>query len=155
MEENTMNSDPIPGSWESLMSDLDEIANEYRGNQWEVFEIHPGDITLRIENNEPKIKILVADNEFPNVTDIDDELGFDSYEVYRAEDGGEVYLILAIENQTDRTVLLVPAHYSKDEDVDVHQKSLREQKLTIVLHRLDEESPLEFEFTEPSLIFDG
>lgn len=152
MEEVRADNDSIPESWERVVSDLETMADEYGDAGWEVYEIHPGDVSFRVEEGRPKMKVLVADNEFPDVEGTGD-IGYDSYEVHRAVDGGIAYLIVTIKNPAEESVVLVPAHYSIDEDMDVRRRAIQNGTVTLVLHRLDERSPLEFECESPSLLF--
>jgi len=153
MEDVRADNESISDSWEQVMSDLEAIANEYEAEGWEVYEIHPGDVSLRQEGNQPRMELLVADNEFPDVGDTG-EIGYDYYEVHQAVDGGIAFLVVSIKNTIKESVIVVPAYYAIDEDMDVRQRALQDGSVTLVLHRLNERSPLEFECKQPSLLFD-
>jgi len=152
MEDVRADNDSIPDSWERVVSDLEVIADEYEDEGWEAYEIHPGDVSFRQEGGQPRMNVLVADNEFPNVEETGN-IGYDYYEVHRAVDGGIVYLIISIKNPTEKSVVVVPAYYAIDEHMDVRQRAIQNGSVTLVLHRLDERSPLEFECKQPSLLF--
>ena len=103
---------PLAGAtehWEAMLEDMAATAEEYRDRGWTALELVPGDVT--VDPDLPGFTVLLADNEFADLTDLLSE-GVDSYHVYRAFVAGVTFALVALEDTEAERVALVPLYYS-------------------------------------------
>jgi hypothetical protein len=104
---------PLVGAtehWEAMLEDAARTAEEYRERGWTALELQPGDVT--VDPDLPGFDVLLADNEFAEVTDLLGEAGVDSYRVYRGSAAGVMFAVVALEATAEERVALVPLYYS-------------------------------------------
>lgn len=104
---------PLAGAtehWETLLSDVAATAEEYRERGWTVLEPVPGDVT--VDPDLPGFSVLLADNEFEDVTELLGESGVDSYRVYLGSAAGVVFAAVALEDTEAERAVLVPLYYT-------------------------------------------
>ena len=104
---------PLVGAtehWEAMLEDAAATAEEYRERGWTALETRPGDVT--VDPDLPGFTVLLADNEFADLTDLLDESGVDNYRVYRGSAAGVMLAVVALEATPEERVALVPLYYS-------------------------------------------
>lgn len=107
---------PLVGAvehWEAMLEDAAATAEEYRERGWTALELEPGDVT--VDPDLPGFDVLLADNEFADVTDLLGESGVDSYRVYRGSAAGVMFALVAVEGTGTERVALVPLYYTHAE----------------------------------------
>jgi hypothetical protein len=104
---------PLVGAtehWEAMLDDMDATAEEYRERGWTALELRPGDVT--VDPDLPGFTVLLADNEFADLTDLLGESGVEDYRVYRGSAAGVMFAVVALEATPEERVALVPLYYS-------------------------------------------
>lgn len=139
--------------WERLIEDMEATAAEYREQGWSAVEIHPGDVsTFSGEQDRRGFELLPPDDEFNNAAAAFDECdGFEAGEVYRAVEGGVVYVLVVLEAPETKTALLLPAYYNHGQETDFVEMLESTDSVPIHVRPLDERRVLTFTYNEPSL----
>jgi hypothetical protein len=107
---------PLVGAaehWEAMLDDAAATAEEYRERDWRTLELEPGDVT--VDPDLPGFDVLLADNEFVDVTDLLGDSGVDGYRVYRGSAAGVVFALVAMADTGTERVALVPLYYTHAE----------------------------------------
>ena len=102
-------------SWrDRLLAAAEAEADRYGEEGWETLELHPGDVTLRPDDDGAAVlDVLVPDNEFERLGDRATE-DVDSYRVLRSTPAGVVALLIVLEGTDSRQATFVPAYYEPD-----------------------------------------
>lgn len=139
--------------WDHLLADAAAEAERYGEKGWETLELHPGDITLRPDDDgEAVLDALVPDNEFEQLADGATE-GVDSYRVFRSTPADVVALLVVLEATDQQHAMFVPGYFRPDD----HQagKTLRnaldDGVLTLRLRTLTDDR-VEVQLDEPELL---
>lgn len=134
--------------WDEIVSDMEATAAEYEQQGWDTLQLHPGDVAV-LPGETPEgdrvekfgIDVLVPDNEFE---DVEAMLGrgvaFDTYEVFKAEVAGMVYLLVAMEDTDEDAAMLYPAYYqvSDPDTTTLFDRAREEGVLYSFVRRLDD-----------------
>jgi hypothetical protein len=139
--------------WEEVLEDMEATAAEYRQEGWEVLEIHPGDVTVRPEGERIGLDVLVPDDEFDRLQSlVADDVTFDGYQVYRADQEGLVFVVVAMEDAGTETAVVYPAYYDthQPDTNDMLDHARQEGELRSYLRILQGEY-VEFALEDPSL----
>ena len=105
--------------WEDLLAELGVTAEQYRADDWETVELHPGDVTALSGQYGDRVgfDVLVPDDEYRALEAwFDAGLGVDDCEVYRTAVGDVVLLLVVVRDETDRRAVLYPAFYDLGDD---------------------------------------
>jgi hypothetical protein len=141
-------------SWrDHLLADAAAEAERYGEEGWETLELHPGDITLRPnDDGEAVLDVLVPDNEFDRLGDRATE-GVDSYQVFRSTPGGVVALLIVLEATDRRHATFVPAYYDLTDDQagNTLRNAIDDGVLTLRLRTLTDDR-VEVQLDEPGLL---
>jgi hypothetical protein len=98
------------------------------------------------------IELLAPDDEFDDLSTAYDEAdGFESAQVFRADPGGSIFLVIALENPGTETVALLPAYYSPVEHNEFVEMIRDEGEVRTHVRPLDERRILTFTHDDPSL----
>jgi len=140
-------------NWESLIEDMSAMAEEYRDRGWAALEVHPGDIAaFPGEAGRRGIELLAPDNEFdPIAAAFDETAGFETAEVFRAVDGGMVYLLFVLEASDIETAVLLPAYYSHGNETEFVEMLETAVDVPVHVRPLNERRILTFTYDDPSL----
>lgn len=107
--------------WDTLIEEMEGIAQEYTENGWETVTIKPGDVTVVASEHADiaGIDVLVPRSTFETVDEYYDAERTDeeSYQVYRREIGEGAMLVVVIEDANQEVAILYPALLSS-EDMD-------------------------------------
>lgn len=108
-------NEAVQSHWDQVVADMEATADAYRADDWTVLEIHPGDVvTLSPERADRwGLDLLVPDDEFRDLREWVDaaDADFDACEVFRAQGGGVLYLVVAMQDTDAERVVLFPAFY--------------------------------------------
>lgn len=107
---------PLVGAteqWEAILEDAAATTEEYRERGWTALELQPGDVT--VDPDLPGFDVLLADNEFADLTDLLGETGVDGYRVYRGAAAGVTFAVVALEDTAGERVALVPLYFAHTE----------------------------------------
>jgi hypothetical protein len=142
-------------AWERVIEDMEATAAEYEADGWDAIELHPGDVTaLPPEHDRFGLDVLVPGSEYERVNDaVDtDDGAFDSFEVFRATTGGQVYLTVAVKDERQRIVVLVPAYYEIKPAKDTLAGVDAQGRFPIHVRPLSLEGVVTVEPTDPDLL---
>jgi hypothetical protein len=142
-------------SWEHVVEDMEATAAEYRDDGWEVVELHPGDVTpLPPDHDRFGLDVLVPGDEYETVSAMvtDDGAAFDEFEVFRAVQGGHVFLVVAVEDEARQQVVLVPAYYGIKDAEDTIEGVLERESFPVNIRPLTVDGVVTVEPSEPSLL---
>lgn len=132
--------------WEQVVDDMAATADEYEERGWTAHEIHPGDVALITEGDgRTGVDLLAPDNEFDPVAEAFDEAGgFEDAQVFRADTGGTLFLVVALEDEATETAVLFPVYYSPPEHDQFVEMVEQEGEIRIHVRPLDERRILTF-----------
>lgn len=147
----------VPRSWAGLMDSMNDIAEDYQAEDWSTTVLHPGTVvTYPAEHDQVGFVLVVADNEFAALeAAIDGEpAGFDSFDIYRRVESSAVLLILAIEDNDRRSVVLLPAIYEAADDPTFEERAVDAGQVTVTVRTLTDAGPeVSFVHEDPDLFF--
>ncbi len=139
--------------WERLIDDMAATAQEYREQGWRAIELHPGDVSVFPgDDGRRGFELLPPDDEFDAASEAFDESdGFDGAEVFRAVEGGVVYVLVVLESPETETALLAPAYYDHGQETEFVDMLESADAVPIHVRPLNERRVLTFTHREPSL----
>ncbi|RRJ32515.1 DUF7529 family protein [Halocatena pleomorpha] len=112
----------VSEQWDAVIDDMEATANDYRAAGWTVIELHPGDVTP-LPGEPPGFDVLVPDNEFSQLRTAVAEAAFDATELYRAEDGG-VMFVLAVTRDAEREIAVCcPLYYDHQAAMELAEQA--------------------------------
>ncbi|WP_276272136.1 DUF7529 family protein [Haloarcula litorea] len=140
--------------WDQVVEDMAATADEYRDRDWTAREIHPGDVAVRTGDVERTgIELLAPDNEFdPVAAAFDRAGGFGRAEVFRADTGGTIYAVVALEDPETETAVLVPLYFSPGEHEEFVEAARAEGEIRVHVRPLDERRVLTFTIDDPEQV---
>ncbi len=101
--------------WDDIVADMEATADEYASQGWETLQLHPGDVTALVPDDEDEqfgLDVLVPDDEFDELESLlEGGVSFDSYEAFRATADGLVLFVVAMEDSESEVAVLYPAYY--------------------------------------------
>ncbi|NHN60977.1 hypothetical protein G9466_18085 [Halorussus sp. JP-T4] len=139
--------------WDDIIGDMEATAAEYEAEGWETLQLHPGDVTaLAPTENDDRfgLDVLVPDDEFAELeTLVEGEVGFDSYEAFRATADSLVLLVVAMEDPDAEVAVLYPAYYDTQDAQGMLQEAEHAGEMRTYVRTLSEEQ-IEFTHDEPA-----
>jgi hypothetical protein len=157
----------VVGPWEQVIEDMKATADRYREAGWEVVELHPGDVHVMTgeprtlaeqqEEYEPPpqrlgLDVVVPGDEYDHLRDVVAGREFDSDEVFRATEGGIVFLLIGLESRAEDAVVFVPAYYELA-DVEDLRRVAAEHGLYTNVRPLTGEEVVTFTHADPGPMF--
>lgn len=150
----------IVDRWEAVIDDMETTATEYREDDWDVVELHPGDVTPlpparggeALDDDRVGLDILVPDNEFEAVEAASADATFDSYEAYRAQVGSVVFAVVAVEATASELAVLVPLYYRAADAREMSNRALERGHIDLFVRPLADDRRVVFTQEEPALI---
>lgn len=140
------------GVWNSVIDDMEATAEELEAEGWTTLQLHPGDVIVATEIEEPGIDTVLPNPEFEELASlIEDGVRFAEYEVYRAG-GDSIEYALVVAKDFDRQIaILIPLYY---EIPDLSEVAHGAETVPIYLRTLEGESVV-LQLTEPELLLPG
>lgn len=115
MSENPTGSSPSnvqdQSGWQAVIEDMAAIADDYRDRGWTALELHPGDSVLVDSERRTGLDVVLPGPEYEDLESLTEDTTFADVDVFRAEHGGMLYLLIVEQDPTDETAVLVPAYY--------------------------------------------
>jgi hypothetical protein len=100
--------------WELVMADMEATAEAYRERGWEAVELLPDLVGVLEPEVAPKgqggFDLVVDEAEFAELRETVADAEFESFELFRAEDGEVVYVVAAMEARDELVVLLAATY---------------------------------------------
>jgi hypothetical protein len=150
----------IPGThlraaeyWDEMIADMEATAGEYEAEGWETVQLHPGDVTTRVPDEDSEmfgLDVLVPDNEFEVVEElVNGGATFDAYEVFRATADGLVLFVVAMEDHDEAVAVLYPAYYDAQNDAEMLAAAKQAGEMRTYIRTLQMDR-VEFTHEEPA-----
>ncbi|MFC6823861.1 DUF7529 family protein [Halopelagius fulvigenes] len=145
--------------WDDVVGDAEATAEEYREAGWDVVELHPGDVTPvpAMLDAEPSaeygLNVLVPGDEFDTVEDIVGTAEFDSYDAYRAERGGTVFLVVAMLAEESGRAVTIPMYYRTKEAAPMLERAADAGEMRVIVRPLSNDKRVVFEQRDPDSLF--
>ncbi|MFC4358022.1 hypothetical protein ACFO0N_08690 [Halobium salinum] len=157
--------------WERVVDDMEATAAEYREDGWETLELHPGDVTpipgtrdqpptapgedaaggeaVDLPEDTFGLDALLPGDEFEAVSEAIESATFDEFEVFRADSGGVVFLVLAmLAPDADRAVLL-PLYYATGDATAMARRAREAGEMRVVVRPLSDDEQVVFTQADP------
>jgi hypothetical protein len=156
-----MNNHPLTGVldvWEGVVEDMEATAAEYREDGWETLELHPGDVTALPSVEERKdeqfgLDVLVPGDEYEAVSELVDGTEFDEYDVFRAQQGCVVFLVLVTKSTATKQAVLTPLYYAVEDAQLMLDRARDEDVLYTHVRPLSDDERVTFTQEDPELLF--
>jgi hypothetical protein len=141
--------------WEEVVADMGATAESYREDGWEVLEIHPGDVASPDGSQGGRwgLDVVVPGDEFEALEELVEveSFAFDESEVYRADRGGVVFLVVAVLDTDTGAAVLFPAYYDVDRGRSMLDRAMEAGEMRTHLRPLSVENVITFTYDDPSL----
>jgi hypothetical protein len=151
-----MNADGPPSAvtdrWQELLEDADAIAAEYRDDGWETLVVHPGDVTP-VTGDPFGLDVLAPGDEFETLEALVEAATFDTSHVYRTEEGGVRFFIVASEATAEETAVVVPAFLAAREETELAERATEAGVMYTHIRPLSDETRVTFSHDDPELFF--
>jgi hypothetical protein len=106
---------PDPERWTQVTAELEGIAEEYRKSGWSVVTAVPDTVHTRGPDVDPEgnggFDLVIPDDDYEPLAAHVAGREFDSYEVFRGDGAGAVYLVVAVEAPVSERAVLYPAYF--------------------------------------------
>ncbi|SMP07215.1 DUF7529 family protein [Halobellus salinus] len=126
--------------WTDVIDDMESTAASYRDSGWETLELHPGDSVLVDSDRRTGLDVLLPGPEFEALEALADDSPFESVEVFRAERGGIVYVLVAELDPETETVAFVPAYYDRASSNETIEAIRDAGEIRLFCRRLDDDA---------------
>lgn len=156
-----MDDHPLTGSldiWEGVVEDMEATAAEYREEGWETLELHPGDVTAlpaveeRVDGRFG-LDVLVPGDEYEALSELVAGATFDEYDVFRAQENGVVFLVVATKSTATNQVVLLPAYYGIEDGQLMLKRARDEGEMQTHVRPLSGDDRVTLKQAEPETLF--
>ncbi|WP_332899282.1 MULTISPECIES: DUF7529 family protein [unclassified Haladaptatus] len=134
--------------WDTLISDMEATAKQYRDSGWSVVTVNPGQVFPDMEL--PGFDILVADDEYLEAVKFTEDNTVEESEVYRAE-ADAVFFLAVLRDASHKKALLVPGYYPHEKGTQLRERI--DSSLTLNLNRLQRDVAVSVELHDPEAFF--
>lgn len=97
--------------WQAVVADMEATAAEFDDRGWTTLQLHPGDSVLVDSEARTGLDVVLPGPEYEDLERLLADRSFTEVEVFRAEDGGMVYLLVVEQDLQTETAVFVPAYY--------------------------------------------
>lgn len=102
---------PAHSGWRAVIEDMTATANEYRDRGWTALELHPGDSVLVDSERRTGLDVVLQGPEYEELEALTEGCTFADVDVFRAEHGDMLYLLVVEQDPNNETAVFVPAYY--------------------------------------------
>lgn len=155
-----MDDHPLAGAldvWDDVVGDMEATAEEYREGGWETLELHPGDVTplpaMPDRDDQFGLDVLVPGDEYERLSALVEDAEFDEYEVYRAQEGGLVVLVLATKSTATKQVVLLPLYYAVESARLMLDRAAEEGEMRTHVRPLSDDERVTLTQDDPETLF--
>lgn len=142
----------VADRWQELLADADATAAEYREADWETLVVTPGDVTP-LDGDPFGLDVLAPGDEFEALEALVDDVTFDTSHVYRAEEGGVRFCIVAVEAGDDEVAVVVPAYFDLGDASALEERARSEGVVYTHVRPLSDDARVTFTHDDPELFF--
>jgi hypothetical protein len=98
--------------WDRVIEDMEATAAEFADAGWETLELHPGDVHVLSESEDPGLDLLIGDDEFETLEELfESGLSLTETEVLRASTEGMQYVVTVSKDPEMEWTILTPLYY--------------------------------------------
>ncbi|WP_247729130.1 DUF7529 family protein [Halovivax limisalsi] len=133
--------------WQSVLADMSATADSYRDRGWSALELHPGDAVLVDTDDRTGLDVLLPGDEYEELEGLVDENSFGDVEVFAAESGGVIYLLIVERDPVSETAVFVPAYYERSDPRGTLETIRTNGRLRVFCRRLNNDYVV-FEHTD-------
>ena len=135
--------------WNNVIDDMEATAEEFDAEGWTTLQLHPGDVIVATNIEEPGIDTVLPNPEFQELASmVEDGVRFAEYNVYRAGGKSLEYALVVAKDFDQEVAILIPLYY---EVPDLAEIAHGVETVPIYLRQLDGESVV-LQLTEPELL---
>jgi len=165
----------VTGLWDDTIADMEATAEEFREEGWETVELHPGSVTpLPAGETEDGyidtrigLDVLVPGDEFEAVKATvggpdDDATGeaptaetgteYDEYEVFRAQQGDVVFLVVVMKSAETGRAVLIPLYYDVRDAAETLRLVREHDEMQLFVRPLDDSERVLFTQQDPEAL---
>lgn len=129
----------VQGHWGDVMDDLFATAEEYEEMGWETVTVRPGDVTVvtdeTIGDHVPIFAVTCPQSAWDPIDELfEDGITFDRSEVFQAAVNEVVFIVVALEAETEETAVLYPVYYSMMEWGPAYNQNANDAVYTRLRH---------------------
>lgn len=140
----TPGSDPsrdvqTQSGWQTVIAQAAAMADEYRDRGWTARELHPGDSVLVDSERRTGLDVLLQGSEYEALESLTEECTFTDVEVFRAEHGSMIYLLVVEKDPDSETVVFVPAYYDPESSQEPLETIRSDGELRLFCRRLNDD----------------
>lgn len=142
--------------WSDLQADIDDIAAEYRDDGWETLVLHPGDVSVRPEDDETHgFSLVVPQSELQTLKSWTQEssAAFDSFKAFRSTQDNLVFLAVVMEDAATGRAVLFPLYYDPKTDEHLERQAMTAGHLYTYVSGLAGDEAISFRHDNPKLFF--
>ncbi|MEF8801668.1 MAG: hypothetical protein V5A38_02905 [Halolamina sp.] len=163
--------------WDDTIADMEATAEEFREEGWETVELHPGAVTplpageTEDGYTDPRVglDVLVPGDEFEVVKEavggVEDGDGeaptaetqtpteYDEYEVFRAQAGEVVFLVVVMKSPDVGKAVLIPLYYDPTDAEETLRLVRERDEMQLFVRPLDDSERVLFTQQEPDALF--
>jgi hypothetical protein len=137
---NDVDREAIRSSWQRLIEEMDEMAEELRADGWTPIVLHPGEVSVVADPETFGIYVLIPDNEFEELESLVDRGGaFDSFEIYKNTGDTYVYAIVSVTNEATESAVLYPIYYTTTERQQLAAQANEQGEVVTYLRTLSDQ----------------
>ncbi len=140
----------VRNRWEDLIADTDATAEEYAAAGYDTIAIHPGDVVAIVDDL--LIEVLAPGDEYRELTALATDLSVDEFDVYRAEEGGVAFALVAALDHDAEVAVCVPLYLHLQDVDDLNLAADDAGHVHVHVRPLSDESRVEFTLEEPDLL---
>ena len=142
----------VEDRWEELLADADATAADYRERDWETLVVSPGDVTP-LSDDPFGLDVLAPGDEFEALEALVESVTFDTSHVYRTEEAGVRFLIVAVEASDDEVAVVVPAFLDVGRAADLEERAREAGVMYTHVRPLSDDARVTFTHDDPGLFF--
>lgn len=134
--------------WTEVVEDMESTAAAYRDRGWRSLELHPGDSVLVDSDRRTGLDVLLPGPEFEELQALVADSAFETVELFRAEHGGIVYVLIAELAPDAEAAAFVPAYYDRAAASETIETIRDAGEIRLFCRRLDDDT-VEFVHDDP------
>jgi hypothetical protein len=152
MEDSQDERDP-----DRLMSELHEIADQFEEEGWDTIRIKPGAVTALSGKKRDRcgLDVIVSRDTFDEVLKIHEasEPDSGSYELFKRQSAGQLYLIVGIKYTDSKTIVFYPSITSLEQSEEMFETVRERGEMRTRLRPLSKENIIVISHDNPELFY--
>ncbi|MFC6836948.1 DUF7529 family protein [Halomarina ordinaria] len=142
---------PAGEGWERVIEDMHATGETYREDGYDVVELHPGDVTVVDDGS--GFDLVVSGEEFAAVQSMVADASLTETEVFRAVEGGRVYVLVVVRDGASEAALCCPLYYAPDRATSLREYARESGRLFTYVRSLSADDAVAVAFDDPELFF--